>query len=144
MYLLDTDTVSNYLDMRRGNERLRHRIAKTSPETIWISIITFEEVIKGILNLLNRARKHPRNAGKIVAYYGLLQSLVYDLGTFQILPYDAAAEAKYQDIPVAVRQQNPQDSHIAAIALAIDLTLITCNIRHFSKIPDLRTKDWSV
>ncbi len=143
MYLLDTDTVSNYLDKRRGNEQLRQRIEQASPETIWISIITFEEIIRGILSLLNQARKHPRNAVKVVEYYRLLQSLAQDLGSFQILPYDTAAEAKYRDIPPAVRQQHPQDSHIAAIALAHDLTLITLNTRHFSKIPDLRTEDWS-
>ena len=61
-----------------------------------------------------------------------------------ILPYDSAAETKYQDIPTAVRQQHPQDSHIAAIALAHNFTLITLNTRHFSKIPDLRITDWSI
>jgi predicted nucleic acid-binding protein len=48
-YLLDTDTVSNYLDKRRGSEGLREKIEQSSPETIYISIITFEEIIKGIL-----------------------------------------------------------------------------------------------
>ena len=100
--------------------------------------------MKGILNLLNQARKHPRNVVKIVEYYRLLQSLAHDLRSFQILPCDTDAEAKYRDIPAAVRQQHPQDSHIAAIALANDFTLITRNARHFSKIPDLRTEDWSV
>lgn len=54
VYLLDTDTISNYLDKRRGNEQLRQRIEQASPETIWISIITFEEIIRGILSLLNQ------------------------------------------------------------------------------------------
>jgi predicted nucleic acid-binding protein len=51
---------------------------------------------------------------------------------------------KYLDIPASVRQQHPQDSHIAAIALAHDFTLITSNTRHFSKIPNLRIVDWSI
>ena len=144
MYLLDTDTVSNYLNKRRGNTQLRLRIEQALPGTIWISIITFEEIVKGILNLLNQARKHPRNAAKIVEYYGLLQSLTYDLASFPILPYDAPAEAKYQNIPASIRQQHSQDSHIAAIAPAHDFTLVTSNIRHFSKIPGLRIEDWSV
>lgn len=144
MYLLDTDTLSNYLDKRRGNEKLRQRIEQASSETVWISIITFEEIIRGILSLLNQARKHPRNAGKIVEYYRLLQSLTHDLGSFQILPYDAAAESKYQEIPSAVRQQHSQESHIAAIALTHDYTLITRNTRHFSQVPHLRIEDWSL
>jgi tRNA(fMet)-specific endonuclease VapC len=143
-YLLDTDTVSNYLDKQRGTERLRERIAQANPETIYVSIITFEEILKGVLNLLNQARKHPRNASKVIEYYGLLQSLAQDLGHFQILPYDTIAEAKYQNIPAAVRQHHSQDSHIAAIALAHDLIVITSNTRHFSKIPDLPIEDWSI
>jgi len=144
VYLLDTDTVSNYLDKRRGNKQLRRRIEQATPETIWISIITFEEIMRGILSLLNQARKHPRNAAKIVEYYLLLRSLAQDLYSFQILPYDIAAETKYQTIPPSVRQQHPQDSHIAAIALANNFTLVTLNIRHFSKISDLCTEDWSI
>lgn len=144
MYLLDTDAVSNYLDKRRGNEHLRTRIAQTPPEMVCISIITFEEIIKGVLNLLTQARKHPRNAVKIVEYYGLLHSLVQDLGRFQILPYDTVAETKFQSIPSSVRQQHPQDCHIAAIALAHECTVVTSNTRHFSKILGLDIEDWSL
>ena len=144
VYLLDTDTVSNYLNKRRGNAQLRLKIEQAAPETLHTSIITFEEIVKGILNLLNQARRPPRNAVKIVEYYTLLQSLTHDLGYFQMLPYDTPAEAIYQNIPASIRQQHPQDSHIAAIALANDFTLITSNTRHFSRIPNLRIEDWSV
>lgn len=143
-YLLDTDTVSNYLDKRRGNEPLRQRIEQADPETIWISIITFEEIMRGMLSLLNQARKHPRNTIKLIETYELLQSLVQDLSRFQHLPYDTTAEAKYQDIPPAVRQQHPLDCHIAAIALANNCTVVTRNTRHFSKIPGLSIEDWSI
>lgn len=36
----------------------------------------------------------------------------------------------------------PLDLQIAAIALAHQLTLVTHNIREFSRIPQLRLEDW--
>ena len=143
-YLLDTDTTSNFLDKRRANLNLRARIQQQSPESLYISIVTFEEIIRGVLSLINGARKHPRNAAKIVEYYALLQSLIQDLGHFQILPYDTDAEAKYQQIPANVRQQHSQDCHIAAIALTQNITIVTSNTRHFSQIPNLRFDDWTL
>jgi tRNA(fMet)-specific endonuclease VapC len=34
------------------------------------------------------------------------------------------------------------DLRIAAIALANDLTLVTGNVRHFRRIPDLAVENW--
>ena len=142
-HLLDTDTTSNFLDRRRGSARLRETIGAAAPDTIFISIVTFDETLRGVQNLLNQARKHPRNAEKIVGYYGFLYELAYDLRRFQILPYDANAEAQFQQIPANVRQQHSQDCHIAAVALANDLTVVTSNTRHFAKIPGLLYEDWA-
>lgn len=37
-----------------------------------------------------------------------------------------------------------EDAQIAATALAHDLTIVTSNVRHFARIPDLRVEDWLV
>jgi tRNA(fMet)-specific endonuclease VapC len=144
VYLLDSDTTSDYLDEKRSNPTLRERIEREPPHHLWISIVTFEEIVKGLLSLLNAARKHPRNGRKVVEYFGLLQNIVQDLQQFQILPCDAAAEAKYQEIPANLRQQHSQDCHIAASAKAYDLTVVTQNTRHFALIPNLKIEDWTV
>ena len=34
------------------------------------------------------------------------------------------------------------DLHIASIAIARDLTLVTANARHFARVPDLRVENW--
>ena len=39
---------------------------------------------------------------------------------------------------------DPVDTQIAAIALVHNLTLVTHNIRHFSRVPNLTIKDWAV
>jgi tRNA(fMet)-specific endonuclease VapC len=36
----------------------------------------------------------------------------------------------------------PNDTLIAAIALANDLTLVTNNTREFSRVPNLKIEDW--
>ena len=38
----------------------------------------------------------------------------------------------------------PLDTQIAAIALVHNLTLVTHNTRHFSRIPDLAIEDWAL
>ncbi len=144
MYLLDTNTVSNYLDKRRSNPHLRDQLAQCSPDLIWISVITLEEVVKGALDSLNQARKHPRNGSKIIAWCEILHGLMRDLMDFQILPYDLAAEQKFAEIPATIRNQHSQDCHIAAIALSRGCTVITSNTRHFLKINGLKCEDWTV
>ena len=132
MYLLDTDTVSNYLDKRRGQAALRDRVAAEPPQNIWISIVTVEEIVQGVLGLLHKARSHPRNADKIILFSGLLESTLRDLMAFQILPYDRSAEASFGAIPAHIRRRHSQDCHIAAIAISQGFTVVTSNTRHFA------------
>jgi tRNA(fMet)-specific endonuclease VapC len=49
MYLLDTNTVSNFLDQQRHSPQLTQKILSTPPEHIFISIITVEEILRGAL-----------------------------------------------------------------------------------------------
>lgn len=40
------------------------------------------------------------------------------------------------------RPIGPMDTLIAAHALSLDATIVTHNLREFSRIPDLRVEDW--
>ena len=141
MYLLDTDSVSNYLDKRRITPELRTRIDREPLQNIWISVVTIEEIIRGVLEVSAKARKHPRNPAKIIACYAWLDNVLHDLMLFQILPYNEQAEAKYQEIPAGLRQRHPQDCQIASIALEHGYTVITSNIGDFEKI-GVKCLDW--
>lgn len=144
MYLLDTDTVSNAIDKRRTFVSLQRRIASEPPEKLHISVITLSEIAHGWLDIINQARKHPRNGAKIVQFYALFQDEMQSVIKFNILPYDEEAEKSFQTIPASVRQQHSQDCHIAAIALSRGLIVVTANISHFSKIAGLRCEDWTL
>ncbi len=142
MYILDTDTASNYLDKRRNNPALRGRIDAQLPDTIFVTIITVEELLKGMLALLNSARKHPRNADKVIQYYNGLYRLTHDLTYFAILPYDESSEARFQKIPSNVRMRCSQDCQIAAVAAQHNYTVVTSNAQDYDRIGIARHVDW--
>lgn len=142
MYILDTDAASNYLDKRRNNPALRARIDAQVPGTVFISIITVEELLKGILALLNSARKHPRNAHKLIQYYNGLLKLTRDLTDFATLPYDEYSEAQFQKVPANIRTRCSQDCQIAAIAAKLDYIVVTSNAQDYDKIGIARHVDW--
>jgi tRNA(fMet)-specific endonuclease VapC len=78
-----------------------------------------------------------------VEYGKLYQMMRYYCRT-QILPFDDAAIAKFQELWIQRVRIGTMDLKIAAIALANDATLVTRNTVDFSKISNLRLADWSV
>lgn len=67
---------------------------------------------------------------------------------FTSLPFDDAAANVYGHIDGFLKSRGmsigPLDTQIAAIALVHNLTLVTHNIRHFSRVPKLAIEDWAV
>ena len=65
---------------------------------------------------------------------------------FRSLPYDDDAAVRYARIRVSLKRLGtpigPNDTKIAAIALANDLTLVTHNTAEFSRVPGLKLEDW--
>lgn len=63
-----------------------------------------------------------------------------------ILPFDDPAAGVYADLRVELEARGQRldepDLRVAAIALSRDLTLITGNVRHFGRVPDLPVEDW--
>lgn len=68
------------------------------------------------------------------------------LRTVQVLPFDKDAAAHYADLRTALERAGtpigPLDMLIAAHALSLDLTLVTDNVREFSRVPNLRVENW--
>jgi tRNA(fMet)-specific endonuclease VapC len=63
-----------------------------------------------------------------------------------VLPFDSEAAAVYARLRLELEAEGrplaEPDLRIASIALARDLTLVTGNSRHFSRVPGLRVEDW--
>jgi tRNA(fMet)-specific endonuclease VapC len=140
VYLLDTDSVSNYLDERRQHPRLRERIVSADPTAVCISIVTVEEMLRGALDVIRQAQTNRRSTS---ASYALLQQLVAALHDFHIVPYTEEADQIYHAMPAAVRRIGANDCRIAATAIAGNYVVVTLNTRHFAAIPNVRYEDWT-
>lgn len=68
------------------------------------------------------------------------------LAPLEILPFDEKAVWTYGDLRAHLEQQGTSigslDTMIAAHAISLDVTLVTNNLREFSRVPGLRLDNW--
>jgi tRNA(fMet)-specific endonuclease VapC len=137
LYILDSDHLSLY---QRGYEPLRIRLLKIHPEQIRVTIISVEELFRGRLAQVRRARESEK---RVKAYHWLSKTLDF-LCSFDVLQYDLHAEVHYQNLRAKKNRIGVQDLKIAAIALSLNAILVTRNRQDFERIPSLRIEDWSI
>ncbi len=137
LYILDSDHLSLH---QRGHEPLRFHLLSVPPDRVCISIISVEELIRGRLAQVHRAKG---SDDRVRAYHWLSQTLDFLCG-FNILKYDSHAEAHFQNLLSKKIRIGIQDLKIASIALGNNAVLITRNSRDFERIPTLRIEDWSL
>jgi tRNA(fMet)-specific endonuclease VapC len=129
-YLLDTNTCIVYLKGR--NLKLKQRLESIERQEIIICSVVKAELIYGVM----KSAYPERN-------FALQQDFV---AQFRSLPFDDFAATTFGSIRAALESQgNPigsYDLQIAAIALSNDLTLVTHNVREFSRVDGLRVEDW--
>jgi tRNA(fMet)-specific endonuclease VapC len=141
VYLLDTDTISLIVHYAEQHPALVERVLATPHEQLAISIITVEESLRGIFDLIHRDRNTPR----VVQRYEFFQRTLIALGRFRVVSYDDASEAAFQAIPAKVRQRSgTQDCRIAATAIARRYTVVTRNTPDFERIPGAHCEDWTL
>ncbi len=138
-YILDTDHLS--LVQRNGKEgqQILAKIATLPNPNIAVTIITYEEQVRGRLLYLAKAKSIEQQA----IAYGRLQQLIFDYQSIAIIPFTETAIRQYQHL----RKQDPRlgkmDLKIAAIALTYNAILLTRNQSDFSQIVELQSEDWS-
>jgi tRNA(fMet)-specific endonuclease VapC len=140
VYLLDTNIVSTFLDQRRNSPLLTHRILKQAPETMFISIITVEEMMQGELGAINRLRHRPN----IVTVYRAFEDLFDALHRFQVISYTDAIDQIYRSMSLVQKRVGTQDCRIAATAIAGGFTVVTANTSDFYKIGNVTIEDWTI
>ena len=127
--MLDTNTLSELIRNPRG--AMTERLAAVEPDEVSTSIVVACELRFGA-----------RRKGSEV----LTRRVEQLLGTLNVLPLDPPADEHYADIRAALEQLGtPIGSHdlfIAAHARSRGLTLVTHNIREFTRVPDLNVQDW--
>jgi tRNA(fMet)-specific endonuclease VapC len=129
-YLLDTNTCIIYL--KGKNLSLKKKMEETLISDMTVCSVVKSELFYGAMKSANPDRN-----------YNLQQGF---LGQFISLPFDDLAANVFGTIRAQLEKQGTPigayDLQIAAIAIANNLTLVTHNVREFSRIPELKFEDW--
>lgn len=131
MYCFDTDVLSAVL-RRNPPLALVRRLARVPPTEQTTTAITLGELLygaarRGSPSLTRRVRE-------------LLESAL------SIVPFDRRAAEVYGELRAALEREGRRlaepDLRIAAIARSRELTLVTGNVRHFERVPELAVENW--
>ena len=128
-YLLDTDTLI-YVYKRAG--RCLERLSQHAETDIALSAVNLFELEFGMAKSANRAPMDRYVAGIC--------------SRFTVLDFNRAAARQAGVVRAHLQAQGtpigPYDLQVAGVALAHDLTVVTRNVREFSRIPHLRVENW--
>lgn len=129
-YLLDTN-ICIYI-IKKQPENVLKKFKLFYPGDICISSVTFSELMYGV----EKSQHYQKNKMALEEF-----TLPLD-----ILPYEDDAACHYGNISAYLEKKGtpigPLDLMIAAHARATNLTLVTNNIKEFSRVPKLKIEDW--
>lgn len=140
MYLLDTDHIS-LLD-RGGipSQNIRSRLAQVPPDDIAITVVSYEEQVRGWMAMIAQIRTVERQ----IPFYKELTQLIRFYCKTPMVPFDERAAEEFQRLRQAKIRIGTADLKIACIALTNSAVLLTRNTSDFRHIPNLQLEDWSV
>jgi tRNA(fMet)-specific endonuclease VapC len=128
-YLLDTNIISDII--RNPFGLAAHRIEQLDPKEICTSIIVAAELRYGCAK---------KGSAKLLAR---VESV---LATIPVLPLDIPADSEYgsirTDLEAAGQTIGSNDLLIGAHAYGLGLTLVTDNVREFTRIAGLDVENW--
>jgi tRNA(fMet)-specific endonuclease VapC len=129
-FMLDTD-ICSYLIKQRPISVLK-RFEAVSEDKICISVVTLAELIYGI----ERSSSTKINLPVVKNFVNCLS----------VLPWDYSTAESYGKLRTFLEQKGTpignMDLMIATHALSKNMIIITNNIRHFEKVPQLRIENW--
>jgi tRNA(fMet)-specific endonuclease VapC len=129
-YLLDTNACIQAVNRSPG--RIVERLRAHSPRAIRLSVVTKAELLYGA-----------RHSQRVTENLQLLAAFWHP---FLCLPFDDPCAEQYAIIRADLASRGQLIGHadlmIAATARAHDLTLVTHNLRDFSRVVGLRLEDW--
>jgi tRNA(fMet)-specific endonuclease VapC len=125
----DTDSVSFAL---RGEGKVGLRILERAPSELCISAITEAELRYGA------ERRKSTRLHKLIDKF---------TNSVRVAPFDSACAASFGKVVSKLMAKGKPigdfDAMIAAHALALGLTLVTNNAKHFRQVEGLRIENWT-
>lgn len=131
IFMLDTD-ISSYI-IKRSHDTVLQRLQKTTVEDVCISVITSAELQYGVAI-------SPRQVQDAYALDAFLRHVT-------VLDFPEAAAQDYAAIRAVLKSCGTMiganDLLIASHARSAQLTLVTNNVREFSRVPGLKIENWT-
>lgn len=129
MYVLDTNTLIYYF---KGQGRVAQNLANVSAQEISVPTIVLFELQVGIAKSTSPAKR--------------TQQLQQLLSRVNLVPFDRATALAAAPIRAQLEQQGTPvgslDVLITGTAVELQATLVTHNVREFSRIAGLAIADW--
>src|SRR5689334_738406 len=130
-YLVDTD-ICIYIANRKPAGVLA-RLERLRPGDVGMSVVTYLELVYGAY----KSQQAEANMTQIKQLSHLIP----------VQPIDGSAATHYGRLRAGLEGSGPligaYDLLIAAHALALELTLVTNNVREFRRVPGLRLENWA-
>lgn len=132
-YLFDTNAVSEAM-RQRPNEDYVEWLAQLPREEQFTSSVVIGEMVAGAYASRATAKWLARIENNV-------------LRAMTVLSFDVAAAHEYGKVRALLRKSglviDEADMMIAATALRHDLTLVTANVSHMSRVPDLSIRSFT-
>ncbi len=129
-YMLDTNICSYIL--KNHPATVKSRFDEVGNDCLSISTVVLAELYYG-------AARHPKS---II----IRREIDHFKALLTVIPWDESAANHYGDIRAVLEKQGlpigAMDMMIAAHARSIKATLVSNNIKHFEKVPNLLTANW--
>jgi tRNA(fMet)-specific endonuclease VapC len=129
MYILDTNTLIYYF---KGQGKVAQNLANIPPQEIGISTIVLFELQVGIAKSTSPAKR--------------TEQLDRLLSRVNLVPFDRDSAVAAATIRAQLEQQGtpigPIDVLIAGTATSLQATLVTHNVKEFSRVSGLAIADW--
>lgn len=139
MLILDTDHLVEFDRGSAEGAKLRRRLANTL-EPVATTIISAEEQLRGWLAQIHRTR----DSYKQIAAYDRLGRRIEFFAAWHVLPWNAAAADRFEELRRERIRIGTMDLKIASIALANNAILLSRNLVDFEQAPGLHVEDWTV
>jgi tRNA(fMet)-specific endonuclease VapC len=129
-YLLDTNACISYLNNPESEIRMRLQLLK--PSVVVLCSVVEAELYYGVM----KSSKPVENLAKLELFLKQFFSFQFNSEAAKVFGCIRATLAR-AGTPIG-----PYDLQIAATAVVNDLTLVSHNVREFSRVPDLSLEDW--
>jgi tRNA(fMet)-specific endonuclease VapC len=130
-YMLDTN-ICIYA-IKHKPEKVFQKLQSVDPQDVCVSSVTYAELVHGV------------EKSAAVEKNRLALSML--LANIEILDFDVDAADCYGKIRANLEKKGtpigPLDMMIAGHAMSMGYTVVTNNVKEFSRVPDLKIENWA-